>query len=100
MTDPAFRHPEDILETGAADDKAARKRAAQAARDYAETFGGVAGKRVLDDLIGRFAGVTYTRGDHIHTAYREGQRAVIEHIAQAIGRAERKQEESEYERVV
>jgi len=93
MTDPAFITPEEIEATRAAEDKAARRVTAQMGRDYGECFGGAAGDRVLADLIGHFAGVTYTRGEPEHTAYREGQRAVIEHIARAMGRADQQQEE-------
>ncbi len=101
MSDPAFTTPEEIQARRAGLDKAARRVTAQLGRDYAECFGGPAGERVLADLIGRFAGVTYTRGDHLHTAFREGQRSVVEHLARAIGRAgqdtNREEEETDYE---
>lgn len=93
--DPAFTTPEDIRARREAEDKAARRISAQMGRDYAERFGGQAGDRVLSDLIARFAGQTYTRGDHLHTAFREGQRSVIEHLARAIGRAGQRPEISE-----
>ncbi|MDA1100813.1 MAG: hypothetical protein O2967_17715 [Proteobacteria bacterium] len=99
MNDPAFTTPEEIQARRDAQGAAAQKQAAQMGRDYAECFGAAAGARVLADLINRFAGETYCRGEHIHTAYREGQRAVIEHIARSIGRAHaQQQQESDYER--
>lgn len=98
-TDPAFTTPEEIRERHEAEAAMARRISAQLGRDYAERFGDSAGERVLSDLIARFAGQTYTRGDHLHTAFREGQRSVIEHIARAVGRAGQPMEEdNDYER--
>jgi hypothetical protein len=98
MTDPAFTTPEDIQAHREVEDQAAQRQMGQLARDYGERFGGAAGERVLGDLISHFAGVTYTRGEPEHTAYREGQRSVIEHIARRIGRAEQTEKDNEYER--
>ena len=44
MNDPAFTTPEDIQERLEAEDKAAKRITAQMARDYAERFGGAAGR--------------------------------------------------------
>ncbi len=98
MTDPAFTTPEEIQADREMEDQAVQRQMAQLARDYGERFGGAAGARVLNDLINHFAGVTYTRGEPEHTAYREGQRSVIEHIARCIGRAGQTEKDSEYER--
>lgn len=47
--------------------------------DYVAVFGSEAGKRVLRDLMREcyMFGPTYTPGDPHHTAFREGQRAVV-----------------------
>ena len=101
MTDPALMFPEEIEEARADTARAQAGADRQLAWDYGQTFADatrIAGGRVLEDLIARFAGQTYTRGDHIHTAYREGQRSVIEHIARSIARTEpEKEQEQIYE---
>ena len=91
--DPAFRSPEDWA--GAEDEqhRARLRLQRQSDRDYSTVFAGEAGSRALDDLIGRFAGESYCRGDPHHTAYREGQRSVVEHIARAIARSRQDSEE-------
>tara|TARA_R110002167_G_scaffold133275_1_gene318271 strand:+ start:447 stop:767 length:321 start_codon:yes stop_codon:yes gene_type:complete len=94
---PAFNDPEDWAgqETERRRERLRRRRRAD--RIYAEVFAGEAGGGVLDDLIARFAGESYSRGDPHHTAYREGQRSVVEHIARAIARTRRDSEDSEEE---
>lgn len=95
--DPAFRSPEDWADGEAAQRQRRLRRHRQDAAAYRDTFEADSGRKVLDDLIGRFAGDSYCRGDPYHTAYREGQRSVIEHIARAIGRARRHSEEDQHE---
>lgn len=84
--EPAFRMPEDWAGEEAGRRREHMRQRRRATRDYREVFAGEAGGRVLDDLIARFAGESYCRGDPHHTAYREGQRSVVEHIARALAR--------------
>lgn len=86
--EPAFRMPEDWAgqEAGQRREQARQRR--RAAQEYRDAFAGAAGGRVLNDLIARFAGESYCRGDPHHTAYREGQRSVVEHIARALAQAQ------------
>lgn len=88
-----FRTPEDWAGEEAGRHRDALRWRRHAVRDYRDVFHGEAGGRVLDDLIARFAGESYCRGDPHHTAYREGQRSVIEHIARTLahGRSEPQQ---------
>lgn len=59
-----------------------RKAVRQWKLDYQQAFSGDAGRRVLRDLMIRFgmADLSYTKGDPMHTAFQEGQRAVVHHI--------------------
>lgn len=86
MTDP-FATPEEIDARNRGLAIAGNAVRQQIDRDYQAAFAGREGEAVLADLIARFGGVTYTRGDPHHTAFREGQRSVLEHIAASIGRA-------------
>ncbi len=98
MSDPALMFPEEVEERHEAAIRSHLEADRQLAWDYGQTFAEAKGARILQDLIARFAGQTYTRGDHVHTAFREGQRSVIEHIARAVARAEpNKEQEQTYE---
>ena len=95
-----FRDPEDWVGEEEGRRRADERRRRVAERAYRHAFRGEPGQRVLDDLITRFAGESYCRGDPHHTAYREGQRSVVEHIAGALARAEREVEEPDNGRSV
>jgi|GEM_PF-3172998 len=66
----------------------------QRRHDYAETFSGERGERVLEDLLQRYGfrdGVelpSYRVGaDHANMAFIEGQKEVVRHIIRTIGQS-------------
>jgi len=55
--------------------------------DYKSCFQGPSGDRVLADLarLGRMGETTFVPGDPGYSAFREGMRAVVLHIFDAVG---------------